>query len=292
MAWIELHQTIWTHRKTLKLAPMLGIKEIYAAAHVVKIWTWALDNAQDGDLSDIPRTSIAKIAEWDGNADEFVQALINSGWIDSDENGVKIHDWFDYAGRLIEKRQEEADRKKRAREGKKEEKESGKGRSKNVRGTSAGQHADVRRNRTVPNSTKEKEKGAENPPDSEPHFSRNAFENPHQNQIHIWCNEYGLTSISHFTLDGIFAYIGHVELEVIEYAIRKSQGKHINYAVNTLKGLVGEGKTTRAALGIVVDISSKQLPPTQPQYFVADEDDPITQLMRKADAAYAQHGTS
>lgn len=46
-----------------------------------------------------------------------------------------------------------------------------------------------------------------------------------------------------FGLDQIYSYIGVVDTEVIETAIKKAAGKHINYAVNTLQGWVSEGKT-------------------------------------------------
>lgn len=46
-----------------------------------------------------------------------------------------------------------------------------------------------------------------------------------------------------FGLDQIYSYIGVVETEVIETAIKKAAGKHINYAINTLQGWISEGKT-------------------------------------------------
>jgi hypothetical protein len=48
-------------------------------------------------------------------------------------------------------------------------------------------------------------------------------------------------------------------------------------------------QTTPAPTGTV---AKGQAPSFQPNLYVLDEDDPITQLMRKADQAYAQHGTS
>lgn len=104
MAWIELHQSLWTHRKTILLAANLGIDELYAGAHMAKLWTWALDNAQNGDLSGLPSKVIAFGAGWKGNADDFVQAACLSGWLDESNGSYILHDWYDYAGRLIEKK--------------------------------------------------------------------------------------------------------------------------------------------------------------------------------------------
>lgn len=112
MAWIELHQAIWTHRKTFELAARLDLDETYAAAHVIRFWTWALDNAPSGDVSDTSRRAIAYGSGWRGDADQFVDALIGAGWLDAN---LRIHDWDDYAGRLVERREANAERMRQAR---------------------------------------------------------------------------------------------------------------------------------------------------------------------------------
>lgn len=101
MAWIELHQAVWTHRKTMMLGAALGIEDIYAAAHMARLWCWALDSAQDGDLSRIPDSVIARAAEWRGDPQAFMDGAKAAGFIDAD--GM-LHDWWEYAGRLIESR--------------------------------------------------------------------------------------------------------------------------------------------------------------------------------------------
>ena len=147
MAWIELHQSVWTHKKTIMLAALLDIDEIYAAAHMSKLWTWALDNAQDGDLSGLPARVIAFGAGWKGDADEFVRAAIKAGWLDETDEGLVIHDWYDYAGRLIEKREANRERMRKARAKKKDE------RATNVQRTNDehAEHVQGLPNRTVPN---------------------------------------------------------------------------------------------------------------------------------------------
>lgn len=47
-----------------------------------------------------------------------------------------------------------------------------------------------------------------------------------------------------YSLDIIYSFIGAVNIEVLEAAIKKSSNKHINYAINTLKNWLSEGKTT------------------------------------------------
>lgn len=75
-----------------------------------------MDFAQDGDLSEYEAEDIADACEWPGDPEELLAALIKAGFIDED---YQIHDWFDYAGRLIEKREKNKERKQKSREGKK-----------------------------------------------------------------------------------------------------------------------------------------------------------------------------
>lgn len=112
MAWIELHQAVWTHRKTFELAAVLGLTETYAAAHLLRLWCWALDNAPDGNLAGVSDRAIARGADWSGDSELFVQALLQAGWLDADR---AIHDWEQYAGRLIDRREANAERMRKAR---------------------------------------------------------------------------------------------------------------------------------------------------------------------------------
>lgn len=102
MAWIELHQTLPTNRKTMKLKRALRITTAQAVGHVCMLWLWALDNAVDGDLSELSADEIAEVAGWDEeSADKFLEALLSSGFLDGD---MRIHDWGEFSGRLIEQR--------------------------------------------------------------------------------------------------------------------------------------------------------------------------------------------
>jgi len=151
MAWIELHQSVWTHKKTLLLAAELDMSETHAVAHLIRLWTWALDNAPTGDISGLPPKVIAIGAGWDKDPEVFVRAAINAGWFDETDEGLFIHDWQDYAGRLIEKRKANAERMRRARA----ETVSDKcyERATHVQRTTSACAGATVPNRTVPNST-------------------------------------------------------------------------------------------------------------------------------------------
>nr|DAI56782.1 MAG TPA: Primosomal protein 1 [Caudoviricetes sp.] len=102
MAWIESHQELWRHPKTKKLARLLHISIPTAVGHLHGLWYWAMDFAQDGDLSTYDAEDIADAVMWEGDAQEFLDALVESKYADQTEHGVVIHDWFDYAGGLLE----------------------------------------------------------------------------------------------------------------------------------------------------------------------------------------------
>jgi len=112
VAWIELHQSLPAHRKIKKLKRLLKVNTPQAVGHMAMLWLWSLDNAPDGDLSQVDPEDIAEACEWSKNADSFVAALKDASLIDDD---MHLHDWDDYTGRLMdqreEKRKKERDRK-------------------------------------------------------------------------------------------------------------------------------------------------------------------------------------
>jgi len=103
MAWIESHQALGQHPKTIALAEHLHCSLPTAVGHLQYLWWWALDFAPSGQIRTTPPV-IAHACYWRGNAQHFWQSLILAGFMDVDEDTVTIHDWFDYAGKLIEQR--------------------------------------------------------------------------------------------------------------------------------------------------------------------------------------------
>lgn len=116
MAWIESHQEVGRHPKTKKLARLLGVSLPAAVGHLHYLWWWALDFAQDGLLDKYDAEDIADALQWDGNANQLVEALISSGYIDDTEDGLVVHDWAEYAGKLLERRAKDRARKRAAAE--------------------------------------------------------------------------------------------------------------------------------------------------------------------------------
>jgi len=116
LAWIESHQSLPGHPKTKRCARKLGVSVPTMVGLLHMLWYWAMDYAQDGDLTKFEHDDIADAMQWDGDADQLVSVLIDARFIDLDNGQLLIHDWFDYAGRLIEKREQNTQRKRKSRE--------------------------------------------------------------------------------------------------------------------------------------------------------------------------------
>ena len=116
MAWIESHQEVGRHPKTKKLARLLGVSLPAAVGHLHYLWWWALDFAQDGVLDKYDAEDIADAMQWEGDADQLVEALLSSGYIDDTDDSLVVHDWHDYAGKLLERRAKDRARKRAATE--------------------------------------------------------------------------------------------------------------------------------------------------------------------------------
>lgn len=111
MAWLQIHQSLKEHRKEYAVADHLDIELPHAMGLIISFWLWALDNAPTGSLGSISNRMIARAARWNGNSDDLVDAFKSAELLDENEDGeLEIHDWNDYAGTLIERRESERQR--------------------------------------------------------------------------------------------------------------------------------------------------------------------------------------
>ena len=116
MAWIQVHQQLKDHRKLLIASDELDIEPVHMIGLLISFWLWALDNAPTGSLEGISNRMIARAAQWNGDPGAFVGAMTHAGLLDMTQEGnLKIHDWYEYAGKLIDQREAEKKRSKRRR---------------------------------------------------------------------------------------------------------------------------------------------------------------------------------
>lgn len=113
MPWIESHTSLRHHPKVGRLARKLSIPSPAAIGLLHCLWHWAVEYAPDGDLSKFNSDEIADAAmfcawEYDVTADSstFVKALVDSGWLDESEHSLTLHDWWEYAGQLMDARRQ------------------------------------------------------------------------------------------------------------------------------------------------------------------------------------------
>lgn len=115
--WIEVHDTLPDHYKTGVLARELKINHQQAVGIVIMLWLWALRQAPDGDLSRFTAQDISRAVGSKKRSFDILTALVKAGFVDQIGDTKHLHDWSDYAGRLIEKRRANAERMRRARAG-------------------------------------------------------------------------------------------------------------------------------------------------------------------------------
>jgi hypothetical protein len=119
MAWIESHQHLDKNGKLLELANSLQINKYQAIGHLNALWWWALDNAEDGDISRFSSVTVTQACGWSeyikdeidlsrinevtnrNKAEDFVPALIKCGFLDQEKDGLWIHNWSEYTERYF-----------------------------------------------------------------------------------------------------------------------------------------------------------------------------------------------
>ncbi len=85
------------HPKLYDLMDRLTCSRPTALGYLNLLWDNTADIAPQGDIGKWPNGAIARLCDWTGNADQFVEALIEAGWLDhSEEFRLVIHDWADH----------------------------------------------------------------------------------------------------------------------------------------------------------------------------------------------------
>lgn len=110
MAYIEVHQSLLSHRKTLRLCRVLQMDRFCVAGRLVALWSWAIDNAPEGWVAAGDSDLIADVMGWQGEPSVLCGAMVSAGFLDEAEGAYVLHDWMDYAGRLMEQRKSNAKR--------------------------------------------------------------------------------------------------------------------------------------------------------------------------------------
>jgi hypothetical protein len=93
---------------------MLNITKAAMIGHLHMLWWWCAAEVDDGVLEQYAYDDIAEGADWEGNPDEFVNVLLTCdpkggpGFLDP--SPLRIHDWREFIGKLLDFRAREAKR--------------------------------------------------------------------------------------------------------------------------------------------------------------------------------------
>ncbi len=107
----------------MRLAMLLEVDDPdIVLAKLVRLWLWAVDYCPNGRLSvadrPISAREIASASGWRGDPDLWMKSLVEVGWIDEKKGGpngktLYLHDWHEYAGKLIQIKEKDRRRKRR-----------------------------------------------------------------------------------------------------------------------------------------------------------------------------------
>lgn len=137
MAWIEAHQELANHPKTLKLSLLLKIPKAQVIGMLLLLWWWSVDYAPDGNLSKFDIDIISGVLDYKSkDPRKAIDALITAGFLNED---MTIHDWSDYTGRLILSRQDNKEREKLRKQRQRDRHRTNDNVTPLSRGTDAGQ---------------------------------------------------------------------------------------------------------------------------------------------------------
>jgi hypothetical protein len=106
--WIESHSSLKDHPKLFKLTILLKVSQNEAVGILHRLWWWAAEATSEGDLSNTEPDLLKLVTGCRASGERLVDALIQSKFLDPEP--LRIHDWYDYIGRLLEAREHTKDR--------------------------------------------------------------------------------------------------------------------------------------------------------------------------------------
>lgn len=91
-----MKRALLTHPKTNDLAFRLQCSRPTAIGYLALLFDFCAVHSPQGNIGKWPNGVISLACEWDGDADFFIESLINSKWLDENElHRLLVHDWGD-----------------------------------------------------------------------------------------------------------------------------------------------------------------------------------------------------
>lgn len=123
MAWISVHEQV-IGPKLRTLSKCIGCSQNESLGILVRLWLWAINNsdkygfilgANKEDLADVLCLGL----DTRFKADDVIDCLIESQWLEVSEDRIIIHDWIDWQEqwyKALERREKDTIRKRNERE--------------------------------------------------------------------------------------------------------------------------------------------------------------------------------
>lgn len=115
--WAPIYASIRRHRQTRRLGRMLKISRPWHL--VIDLILEACDEYPTGELVGLEAEDIADICGWDGDPARLILALVDSDYLIEELEGgaakYTIANWRTYGGKVIDQREQAAERKRRQR---------------------------------------------------------------------------------------------------------------------------------------------------------------------------------
>ena len=104
MAWIESHQGLERHPKTVHLMTLMGwgLDETVGKLH--RFWWWCVDYCEDGNLDGINDAQLGFAVGIQGAKETkaFVTAMVAACWLDRSPGTFQVHNWWKYIGHFVQ----------------------------------------------------------------------------------------------------------------------------------------------------------------------------------------------
>lgn len=98
------------HPKAYELAACLGCDRPTALGYLTLLWDYAGEVAPQGDIGKWTDGAISLACDWQGDAEHFIAALVQTRWLDRHEtHRLVIHDWPDHCERWVKAKLDRAE---------------------------------------------------------------------------------------------------------------------------------------------------------------------------------------
>jgi len=115
IAWIKVDSGLPKDPKFLDLTARLKVKPADSYWNLTHFWFWVSAYYPDGVLKDVSDFAIAHSSQWTGEPKAFVDAIVESGFVDRTLGQLLVHDWEKWRPEWARSRERREPTRKRPR---------------------------------------------------------------------------------------------------------------------------------------------------------------------------------